>query len=67
LHLDSRRSTRGTVFEDKAIVEREVANFFTEIYQRPSHVRAPANHVNLDEEDEEIQIDTGSGSNLEFT
>ena len=27
-----------TVFDDKEIVEREVANYFTEIYKRPSHM-----------------------------
>ena len=56
-----------TVFEDKEIVEREVANYFTEIYKRPSHMRAPALHIDFDVEDEEMQIDTGSDSNMAFT
>jgi hypothetical protein len=30
-------------------------------------MRAPANHIDFDVEDEEIQIDTGSGSNMAFT
>ena len=56
-----------TVFEDKEIVEKEVANYFTEIYKRPSHMRAPALHIDFDVEDEEMQIDTGSDSNMAFT
>ena len=39
-----------TVFEDKEIVEKEVANYFTEIYKRPSHMRAPALHIDFDVE-----------------
>ena len=56
-----------TVFDDKEIVEREVANYFTEIYKRPSHMIAPASHVDFDVEDEEMQIDTGSSSVAAFT
>jgi len=47
-----------TVFEDKEIVEKEVANYFTEIYKRPSHMGVPALHIDFDVEDEEMQIDT---------
>ena len=30
-------------------------------------MRAPAHHIDFDVEDEEMQIDTGSGSNMTFT
>ena len=56
-----------TVFDYKEIVEREVANYFTEIYKRPPHMAAPARHVDFDVEDEEMQIDTGSSSVAAFT
>ena len=56
-----------TVFDDKEIVEREVANYFTEIYKRPPHMVAPARHIDFDVEDEEMQIDTGSSSKSAFT
>ena len=56
-----------TVFDDKEIVEREVANYFTEIYKRPSHMVAPASHVDFDVEDEEMHSDTGSSSVAAFT
>jgi hypothetical protein len=48
-----------TVFNDKEIVERDVANFFSEIYKRPSHMLAPARHIGLDVEYEEMKIDIG--------
>ena len=56
-----------TVFDDKEIVEREVALYFTEIYKRPPHMVAPARHIDFDVEDEEMHIDTGSSSVVAFT
>ena len=50
------------VYEEKETVERLIAQYFTEIYKRPPHMRIPANHVDFDVEDEEMQIDTGNGS-----
>ena len=40
-----------TVYEDKEMVEIEVANYFTEIYKRPPHMRAPASYANFDVDD----------------
>ena len=42
------------VVEDKEIVERLIAQYFTEIYKRPPHMRIPANQVDFDVEDEEM-------------
>jgi hypothetical protein len=56
-----------TVFDDNEIVKREVANYFTEIYNRPSHMVSPTRHIDFDVEDEEMQIDTGSSSVAAFT
>ena len=50
------------VYEEKETVERLIAQYFTEIYKRPPHMRIPANHVDFDVEDEEMQINTGNGS-----
>ena len=50
------------VYEEKETVERLIAQYFTEIYKRPPHMRIPANHVDFDVEDEEMQINTGNES-----
>ena len=50
------------VYEEKETVERFIAQYFTEIYKRPPHMRIPANHVDFDVEDEEMQINTGNES-----
>jgi hypothetical protein len=56
-----------TVFDDKIIVKRELANYFTEIFKRPSHMVSPIRHIDFDAEDEEMQIDTGSSSLAAYT
>jgi hypothetical protein len=40
------------VFDDKEIVERDRANYFTEIYNRLSHMVATAKHIDFEEEDD---------------
>ena len=50
------------VVEDKEIVERLIAQYFTEIYKRPPHMKIPAKQVDFDVEDVEMQINTGSDS-----
>ena len=56
------------VFDDKLIVEREIATYFTKVYERPSHMALPSNEIDFNVEDMEMQIDTGSGGGtLNFT
>jgi hypothetical protein len=56
-----------TVFDEMEIVEKEVANYLTEIYKRPSHMVTLARHFDFDMEDEEMQIENESISVASFT
>ena len=43
------------VYDDKLIVENQIAEYFTEIYRRPQHMRVANNKIDFNiEEDEEM-------------
>ena len=56
------------VYDDKSIVEKQIAEYFTEIYKRPQHMSVANSDIDFDvDDDEEMQIDTGGDNVTPFT